>query len=216
MVFFRKKHSKVLDIYFLCDCSGSMAGENIAALNSAISGTFSELSGRYAHSTELRLQINAISFANDAEWYLQSSQLSAGKSWLPIVNTGGITALGSAYKLLAFHLSKLGDDPHYLPPVILLLSDGKPTDNARAGLDKLLATSAGALAKRFAAGIGAEASAETLYEMAGHEKAHTALATDAIELRNIVERFVLGGVQQSIEQYRAGLSVPVDTPVYSG
>ncbi len=57
-----------------------------------------------------------------------------------------------------------------LPPVIVLLSDGQPTDNYKASLEKLLKLPWGKKAVRIAISIGQDADDDVLQEFTGNRE----------------------------------------------
>ena len=74
----------------------------------------------------------------------------------------GETDLGQAFALLGEELGSLPQDTRMLPPQIVLISDGKPTDDWRGALESLLSVPWGKRAVRQAIAIGQDADHETL------------------------------------------------------
>src|SRR5204862_444036 len=76
--------------------------------------------------------------------------------WVPL-QAGGYTDLGAALTLLSTHLTTPPMEERALPPALVLVSDGQPTDDLEAGLARLVQAPFGAAAVRLAVAIGADA-----------------------------------------------------------
>lgn len=149
-----------LTVIYLCDCSGSMAGSRIAAVNTALAKVLPELSTLSELYPQASLQVGILSFANSARWHLAPNPL-AELTWEPLVDANGLTALGAAYELLGNYLAHL-EQANSLPPLLVLLSDGMPTDDVNTALEKLATYPLANQALRFAIGIGDEIDPLTL------------------------------------------------------
>jgi uncharacterized protein YegL len=79
---------------------------------------------------------------------------------------GGVTDLGRALTMVADELRKLPE--RGLPPVLVLLSDGDPTDDVSAGMRALLEQPWGKKAVRISIAIGKDADNEVLQKFIGH------------------------------------------------
>lgn len=150
----------LLTVIYLCDCSGSMAGSRIAAVNTALAKVLPELSTLSELYPQVSLQVGILSFANSARWHLAPTSLGE-LTWEPLVDASGLTALGAAYELLAAYLAEL-ELPSSLPPLLVLLSDGMPTDDVNTALERLATHPLANRALRFAIGIGDEVDPLTL------------------------------------------------------
>jgi uncharacterized protein YegL len=83
------------------------------------------------------------------------------------LTTGGYTDLGAALDLLAPQLAPPLIEERALPPAILLISDGMPTDDYKPALGRFLDEPMGRRAVRMAVGIGRDADLEVLERFAG-------------------------------------------------
>ena len=133
---------KMMTLFYVVDTSGSMTGEKIGSVNSAM-------------EEAITVDLPDIATANDdAEIRVAIMQFSSGCSWItppsgPInlydviwndLRAGGLTDLGAACLELDKKLSKneyLRSQTGAYAPVILLFSDGGPTDNWENGLEQL-------------------------------------------------------------------------------
>ena len=86
------------------------------------------------------------------------------------LDAGGVTDLGKPFELLAAQLTIPPMTDRALPPVIVLLSDGQPTDDYKKGLDKLLHLPWGKKAVRIAISIGQDADDDVLQEFTGNRE----------------------------------------------
>lgn len=153
-----RQTAPVVNIIYLCDCSGSMAGSRIAAVNTALNKALAELTEYASVYPQLKFQMGVLRFANTATWHLPPSPVEQLR-YSPLVDTSGITALGAAYHLLADYLIQLEEQAPQLaikplPPILILFSDGMPTDDVATALAKLSAQPLAQASLRLAIGIG--------------------------------------------------------------
>ena len=145
-----------LPIYILLDCSGSMMGEPITALQTGLQNLVATLrQDPYALETAY---ISVITFESEARQIVPLTELSQFNP--PLVAAGGTTAMGAALTLLAERIeaevtkSSL-DSKGDWKPMVFLLTDGSPTDNLTEGIEALKRVKIGAFVA-CAAGPGAE------------------------------------------------------------
>lgn len=206
----------ILTIIFLCDCSGSMAGSRIAGVNSSIARVLIELKVRALQHPQLDWQFGLLSFANSATWHVAPQPL-ATVAWQPLVDTSGLTNLGSAYTLLADYLGKLAAEMRQkLPPILVLLSDGMPTDDVSIALAALANQDLAQHALRFAIGIGQEAELSMLQSWVEPWSKHKtqirteqfatlmALTDSAVELHDTLQAFSLEAVSNLLAEFKHG------------
>src|SRR5207247_890095 len=79
----------------------------------------------------------------------------------------GQTAMGKAMRAVAQEMRELAAAERVLPPVLVLLSDGQPTDDFEAGLQALLTQPLGKRAVRVAIAIGDQADLDCLRSFIG-------------------------------------------------
>lgn len=154
--------SRPLQMIWLLDCSGSMAeGGKIEALNNAIREVIPAVRKAAEGNPEIQFYVRAIKFSSGASWHIANPTPLSEFRWVDL-NADGETDLGQALALLAEELRTLPHTARLLPPQIVLISDGKPTDDWRSGLQALLDTPWGKRAIRQAIAIGNDADHETL------------------------------------------------------
>lgn len=103
--------------------------------------------------------------ADRAEWHIAEPTLVAGARWAPMRHVEkGLTFMGAAFRLVAEALEPGKLENRALSPVILLITDGKPTDPGEfeAGLRVLFGARAGQGVIRIAAAIGRGANSQYL------------------------------------------------------
>ena len=163
---------KVMTLFYIVDSSGSMTGSKIGTVNAAM-------------EEAVTVDLKEISAANDdAEIRVAIMQFSSGCSWItpasgPIsiddiiwtnCNASGLTDLGAACKELDSKLSRNGylqSQTGAYAPVILLFSDGGPTDNWEQGLAQLKENNWFKHAIKIAIAIGEDADKAVLGKFTG-------------------------------------------------
>ncbi len=151
-----------LHIIWLLDCSGSMAeGGKIEALNNAIREVIPAMRQAAEGNPEVQFYVRVIRFSSGASWHVAQPTTLADFKWVDLLAEGE-TDLGQAFALLAEDMQQLPQNTRMLPPQIVLISDGKPTDDWRSALQILLNEPWGRRAVRQAIAIGQDADHETL------------------------------------------------------
>jgi len=95
------------------------------------------------------------------------------QQWVDL-QAGGMTAMGAALEQLAAVLRTPPMEQRALPPVLVLISDGAPTDGFERGLATLLAEPWARKAVRLAIAIGHDADLDVLQQFIGSESASAA------------------------------------------
>lgn len=151
-----------LHFVFLLDGSGSMAVDGkIEALNGAIRDTLPHLRDLAAQNPFVEILVRAVVFADGARWHIADPTPVHDVSWPPVV-AGGYTDLGAALVKVAQVLTVPPMEARAFPPVLVVVSDGRPTDDFEVGLDRLLSEPWGRRAVRLAIAIGTDADLEVL------------------------------------------------------
>lgn len=153
-----------LHFIFLADCSGSMTGAKISALNAAIEAAIGPMRQTVANQPNVRVLVRAIRFSDHASWHLAQETPLEQFQWHELP-AGGRTSTGAAIRLALEALSKLRGRQY--PPVLVLVSDGQATDDAQAAIRELSANTWGQRAVRRAVAIGDDADIESLKAFIG-------------------------------------------------
>lgn len=153
--------SRPLHFIWIVDSSGSMQGEKIQSLNYAIRQTIPEMRQSANENPNASLLIRAIKFSQGANWHISTPTPVNNFEWNDIT-AGGETHMGKAFELLIEQLNMPPMSDRALPPVLVLLSDGQPTDEYKESLNKLLAMPWGKKAIRIGIAIGHDCDNEVL------------------------------------------------------
>lgn len=151
-----------LHFFLVADCSGSMAAAGkMVALNTAIREVLPHLAETSSANPHAEVTVRAIGFSSGARWHVEQPTAPEDLVWQDL-QAGGYTDLGAAIDLLAGALTVPPMEERALPPAIVLISDGMPTDDFTASMDALLELPWGRRAVRMAVAIGQDASYDTL------------------------------------------------------
>jgi uncharacterized protein YegL len=164
-----KLSRRPLHFIYVCDCSGSMqASGKMQALNQAIRQSLPEMVQVSQQNPEAQIMVRVLSFADQALWHLGTPTPvdQVLPQWRDL-EAGGLTAMGEAMEQLAAVLRTPPMDQRALPPVLVLISDGAPTDDFIDGLRTLMAEPWATKAVRLAIAIGHDADLEVLQQFIG-------------------------------------------------
>lgn len=161
--------SRPLHFIWVVDCSGSMYGEKIGTVNHAIQSTIPEMADAARDNPNAQLLVRTLKFATGASWVTTNPVPIEDFAWDDL-DAGGVTDLGKAFEMLAAQLTIPPMTDRALPPVLVLLSDGQPTDDYKKSLDKLLHLPWGKKAVRIAISIGQDADDDVLEQFTGNRE----------------------------------------------
>jgi len=157
-----------LHFIVMADCSGSMKGEKMQALNFALRSMLPHLVDWERDQLQAQLLIRILAFASAPNWFVADAVPVADLSrhwrnleYVPM----GRTNMGPAFRAVAEVLTPERLERRALRPAILLVTDGLPTDppgGFENGLASLLDLAAGRSALRLAVAIGRDANSEPL------------------------------------------------------
>ena len=171
-----------LHFFWLTDCSGSMSiNGKIQSLNNAIREAIPEMKEVAAENPNAELLIRALKFSEGAQWHIEDAVKVENFVWHDLA-AEGVTDLGAALSLLADKLEEKSMPKRGLPPVIVLVSDGQPTDDFEAGLEELLALPWGEKAVKIAIAIGDDADMEVLNKFIDNPELEPLKANNSEEL----------------------------------
>ena len=176
----RKIGKRPLNMFFIADASGSMSGEKIQSLNSALREVVPELRQAAKDNPMADVYVQAIAFSTGAQVHIPSEPVE-GFQWKDL-RASGITDMGKALTLVADHLKIPPMRERALPPVLILISDGHPTDDFDSGLKSLLYQPWGKKSIRIAIGIGEDADESTLRKFIGNPELQVLRANNAEQL----------------------------------
>lgn len=147
--------AKLLVVVFVVDCSTTMAGDRIGAVNAALQELKYKLTEiKKDNGLDLRLAI--MSFTSNAKWDVKLTDIEE-VNIEQLHTRPGLTEYGTAFHELNKVLRKDGFMKHtgkVAPPAIMFLTDGEPTDDYAYDLDELLKNGWFANASRSAVLLG--------------------------------------------------------------
>ncbi|SIR51366.1 VWA domain-containing protein [Pseudacidovorax sp. RU35E] len=184
-------------VIILADVSGSM-DENgkIEALNTAIR----QMLASFARESQLRarIQVGLITFGGkQAQLHLPLVDAQAVQN-VKAFTAAGTTPMGGAFELAR----ELLEDPERIParayrPVLVLVSDGVPTDDWEKSLAALQASERACKASRIAMAIGADADTDVLQRFANHPEAPVFKAHEARDIQRFFQAVTMSVVARS-------------------
>ncbi|MEY6433688.1 VWA domain-containing protein [Thioalkalicoccus limnaeus] len=212
--------TRPLHFIWITDRSGSMSTDGkIQALNNAIREALPHMRAVADDNPNAEVLVRALRFSSGAEWHVAAPTPVADFKWVDLT-AHGVTDLGYALNMVAEQLRIPPMTDRALPPVLVLISDGQPTDDFNAGLQALMAEPWGRKAVRIAIAIGEDADTEVLQQFIGHPELKPLQANNPEALvRHIkwVSTAVLKSASSPASQagdVPAGLNVPIPaTPV---
>ena len=144
-----------LNFYYLLDASGSMTTNGrIQSLNQSVRQSIPGMLEAASSQPNAVLKVHALEFSSDAKWKTHPGVLVEDFNWNDI-SAGGATMMGKGIDLLCDDL-ETNMPSRSLPPVIVLVSDGHPSDNFDRSLSRLQKTPWGLKSVRIAIGMGPE------------------------------------------------------------
>lgn len=175
-----------LRFIMLVDVSGSMHGDKIQAVNRAIRECIPVMRKNNQDNPFAEMTVEVITFSTGAVWHVPRTPVEQF-SWRDM-DAEGVTDLGAAVDLVTEALDVQNMGKRNLPPVMLLLSDGGPTDDWELALKRFEATPWGRAGRtvRIAIAIGEGANKAVLTRFTGNSE--TVLNADrATTLINLIK-----------------------------
>lgn len=180
---------RTLTVFFLIDTSGSMAGGKISSLNVAIRDTLPMLEQISSKNTDTEIKIAALQFASGCDWMYPRPLPVEDFEWNDLEATG-LTSLGAAYQEL---LKKLSQTSGFMQeanascaPVMILFSDGVPTDDAKHGLEHLKTNNWYKAAIKIAVAIGDDANKDVLKEFVNDNSEAVLTVHNVTDLKKMI------------------------------
>jgi uncharacterized protein YegL len=215
--------TRPLHFIWIADCSGSMAGEKIQTLNFAIREAIPAMQEVAGDNPYAQVLVRALKFSSGAQWHISQPTDVKDFKWMDL-SADGVTDLGAALKKVAevLKVSVMGD--RALPPVLVLLSDGVPTDDYSSGLKALMDEPWGKKAVRVAIACGEQdVDLEVLQKFIGHKEIKPLVANSAPELVKYIKwasTAVLKAASSPASQVKgtadSGMNVPLPKPPDAG
>jgi uncharacterized protein YegL len=170
-----------LQFIWIVDCSGSMQGKKIESLNFAIREAIKPMQDIANENPNAQVFVRAIKFSDGAQWHVSQPTDIHDFKWTDL-NADGVTDMGHALREVAKALDAKNMPDRGLPPVLVLLSDGQPTDDVNSGLQAVMGQPWGKKAVRLGIAIGDDADEEVLRKFIGNVEIPPLRANNAPEL----------------------------------
>ncbi len=193
---FQSQTARPLPVIVLADTSGSMSVDGkIEALNKALKDMLSTFSEESRLRAEIQLSI--ITFGGVAKVHFPLTAAHKVESIAPLPATGG-TPMGAAFELAA----QMIENKEVIPsrsykPVVVLVSDGHPTDDIKNSLDELMNGERSNKVTRFAMGIGADADLSLLNDFANDLEAPVFSAENARDIHRFFKAVTMSVTARS-------------------
>lgn len=160
--------SRPLHFIWIVDCSGSMAEDNrIGKLNAAIKYAIPLMQDVAKENPNANVLVRAIKFSSGAQWHVARPTPIAEFKWEDLT-ADGVTDMGKAFSMVAEQLKIPPMTERGLPPVLILISDGQPTDDISKGLQAIMEQQWGRKAVRLAIAIAEDTDNEVLQKFIGN------------------------------------------------
>jgi len=179
--------TRPLHFIWIADCSISMktAGK-IDALNQAIKDSIPYMQNVAYDNPNAQIYCRAIKFSSGAQWHIETPVPIEDFQWKDL-QTSGVTDMGAAFDLLGEVLRMPPMSDRALPPVLVLVSDGMPTDDYKAKLNKLMEQPWAIKAVKIAIGIGKAVNKRVLKEFIGNNDIEPLQADNAPALTEYIK-----------------------------
>jgi len=146
-----------------------MSGQKIQSLNAAIRESIPEMKQVADDNPSGQLLVRVIEFSSGARWRNTQPIPIENFTWTDLT-AGGVTDMGKALSMVADQLKMPPMPERALPPVLVLVTDGQPTDDYKEGLKEIKDLPWGRKAVRIAIGIGQDCDFDVLEEFIGNSE----------------------------------------------
>jgi len=146
-----------------------MSGQKIQSLNTAIRESLPEMKQVADDNPSGQILVRVLEFSSGAKWRNTQPIPVENFTWTDLV-TSGETEMGRAFSMVAEQLKMPPMPERALPPVLVLVTDGRPTDDYKSGLNQIMSLPWGKKAVRIAIGIGGDCDFDVLEEFIGNSE----------------------------------------------
>lgn len=156
-------------LFFVADTSGSMGGTKIQSVNTAVKEVIPMLEEISAGNADAQIKIAALEFSSGCKWMYDSPKATSDFIWRDL-SADGLTDLGAACVELNNKLSRsafMQSATGAFAPVVILMSDGEPTDDYSGGIRKLKENKWFKNAIKISIAIGEDFNMDVLKEFTG-------------------------------------------------
>jgi uncharacterized protein YegL len=179
-------NSRPLHFIWIVNCSSSMAGSKMQSLNTAIREAIPQMRDVAQQNPNAQVHVRAITFSTGARWYISYPTPIERFQWQD-AQVGGASDMGKALSMVAEELKMPPMPSRGLPPVLVLITDCYPSDDAEQGIRATMAQPWGQKAVRLGIGIGADADYATLQKFINNPEIAPLRANNAQDLLNYIK-----------------------------
>ncbi len=191
-----KISARPLEFIWILDVSGSMHGERIAALNYAIKEAVPAMQEAAQSNVNAEIMVRVLTFSTDFTWHISERTPVKDFEWSD-VRAEGLSNLGLALTELASILDEEKMPERGLPPVLVLITDGEPTDDYKVGLDLIMSKVWGKKSVRLAISVGNDVEKTVLEDFIGNKDIEPFEVENASQLTQYI-KFVSTKVLSSV------------------
>lgn len=153
---------KALPVILLLDVSGSMSGDKIDTLYSAVNQMVEELNDE-SKKQECGFKVAIFTFGAEVKLHTPYTDVKDLVGKIPPFDANGMTPLGTVLDLAKDMVEdKTVTKGRWYKPAVVLVSDGVPTDDYEKTLRRFIDEGRSAKCQRFSLGIGIQADFDML------------------------------------------------------
>ena len=202
---------RFLECFFVIDVSSSMADNGkIQAVNYGMRETIPEMHAEVRKNPSLEVHVQVLTFANAVSWLYPEPVRLEDFQWSDLT-VNGSTELGLALSDLTGHLDRVPEGSQRYPVVLILISDGQPTNGVRpdfqSGLAQLLSHPLGAKSVRFAVSVGSDANESVLRQFVSDQDRGFLYVKDSADLAKAISFTTSSAIAQSSRAVSTPLSM---------
>lgn len=178
--------NRPLHFIWILDVSGSMEGDKIQSLNYAIRNSIPAMKSVADENPNAEVLVRCITFGNEVKWHIGTAVNVADFEWRD-VQAGGMTPMGKAMNLLADQLKIPPMTDRALPPVLVLITDGQPTDDFATAYQSFMQESWAKKAVRLGIAMGEDADSAVIEKFIGNKEIKPLVAHNSDQLVNFIK-----------------------------
>jgi uncharacterized protein YegL len=175
--------NRPLHFIWILDVSGSMEGDKIQSLNYAIRNSIPAMKLVAKENSNAKVLVRCITFGNEVKWHIGTAVNVADFEWQD-VQAGGMTPMGKAMNLLADQLKMPPMSDRALPPVLVLVTDGQPTDDFVTAFQNLMEEPWAKKSVRLGIAMGDDADITVIEKFIGNKEIKPLVAHNSDQLVN--------------------------------
>ena len=156
-----------LQVFFLVDCSDGVAGE-INKVVEAINSIVPALQKANSLYPRMKMKARVMRFSTGA-YFVSPAAMDIDRFKVSNIFAGGACDMGKAFDTLYEQIKYITSEGGGVPPVLVLISNGRPTDDYKKSLANLKTLKSFKQAIRWSYAIGPNPDKQMLLEFTGLE-----------------------------------------------